>query len=59
VSLRVKDDGKGFDTEKPPANKTSFGLAGIHQRVAALGGELSLRSNPGQGTELKLTVPVS
>jgi signal transduction histidine kinase len=59
VSLRVKDDGKGFDAEKPPANKTSFGLAGIRQRVAALGGELSLRSNHGQGTELKLTVPVS
>jgi signal transduction histidine kinase len=59
VSLRVKDDGKGFDAEKPPANKTSFGLAGIRQRAAALGGELSLHSNHGQGTELKLTVPVS
>jgi signal transduction histidine kinase len=55
----VKDDGKGFDTEKPPASKTSFGLAGIRQRAAALGGELSLHSNHGQGTDLKLTVPVS
>jgi signal transduction histidine kinase len=59
VSLHVKDDGIGFDTEKPPSNKTSFGLAGIHQRAAALGGELSLHSSYGQGTELKLTVPVS
>jgi signal transduction histidine kinase len=59
VSLRVKDDGIGFDAGKPPANKTSFGLAGMRQRAAALGGELSLHSSHGQGTELKLTVPVS
>ena len=59
VSLRVKDDGIGFDTEKPPANKTSFGLAGMRQRAAALGGELSLHSSPEQGTELILTAPVS
>lgn len=59
VSLCVKDDGKGFDVEKPPASKTSFGLAGIRQRTAVLGGELSLHSNHEQGTELKLTVPVS
>jgi signal transduction histidine kinase len=31
----------------------------MRQRAAALGGELSLHSSHGQGTELKLTVPVS
>jgi two-component system NarL family sensor kinase len=58
VVLRIADDGRGFDLEayrrKPPG--TSFGLAGIQERVRLLGGTLRVRSAPGAGTALEIRV---
>jgi ligand-binding sensor domain-containing protein/signal transduction histidine kinase len=57
VELRVKDDGCGFD---PAAHAQGFGghygLLGIRERAAQIGGELSLASAPGAGTEIKVRV---
>lgn len=55
VSVRVRDDGRGFD---PAAATTGFGLAGIRERVELLHGELSLTSAPGQGATVSATLPV-
>ena len=57
--LTVSDDGRGFDPAQTVTGAGGFGLVGMRERVAALHGELSLRSAPGQGAEIKLTVPVS
>lgn len=51
--LRVSDDGRGFD---PAAPSEGNGLASMRRRARAVGGTLELRSAPGQGTGLTLTV---
>jgi signal transduction histidine kinase len=57
LELRVADDGRGFD---PAAlNGCGFGLAGLRERVAALGGEVAVDSAPGRGTLLSVSLPLS
>ncbi|MGH2557328.1 MAG: GAF domain-containing sensor histidine kinase, partial [Actinomycetota bacterium] len=51
----VRDDGRGFD---PVATPKGSGLTNIADRLAALGGEVDIRSRPGEGTELIGRVPV-
>jgi len=51
--IRISDNGKGFDE----ANlKQGNGLNNMHKRIAEIGGELSIQSQPGQGTVLKLNI---
>ena len=57
--LSVGDDGVGFDPAKPRSGDGGFGLVGMRERVAELQGELNIRSAPGQGTEVKLTIPLA
>ena len=58
VVLQVNDDGRGFDPERARvAQREHQGLAGIRDRVKLLGGTLTIRSRPGQSTELQITVP--
>jgi signal transduction histidine kinase len=52
LHVRVQDDGCGGATIRP-----SSGLAGISDRVAAVGGALCLRSPAGQGTTVEATLP--
>jgi len=56
VSLFVRDRGRGFDQEAVPEDRK--GLAeSIHGRMTRRGGSASVRSTPGQGTEVSLTMP--
>jgi signal transduction histidine kinase len=57
--LTVRDDGAGFDPAKPPASSGGLGLVGMRERASELKGALQIRSEPGQGTEVILTVPLS
>ena len=52
--LEIDDDGTGFDPEVSPAG---MGLVNMRDRVAALGGDLSIDSTGGEGTTVRLTVP--
>jgi signal transduction histidine kinase len=56
-SLRftITDDGAGFDTA---AARDGTGLQGMADRLAALGGTLNIRSQPGQGTTVSGRLPV-
>jgi len=57
LRLRVRDDGRGFNPQGPDGAKAGhLGLLGIRERTKSLGGKLSLSSQPGQGTELVVTV---
>jgi len=58
VQLRVQDDGRGFDL-KHQSNGGGFGLVGIGQRAERLGGQLTIASQPGRGTEVAVSVPVT
>ena len=58
--LEVSDRGKGFDpkTLEPAAGKAGgFGLFSLHERTQAMGGRLTVQSEPGQGSRFTLTVP--
>jgi two-component system sensor histidine kinase DegS len=59
LELVVGDDGKGFDPQavRDPSRK-SFGLASMRERVESLGGQLTLESQPGQGTRVMVAIPV-
>ena len=60
VSLDVLDDGRGFvAADGGDAGMRGHGLAGIQERVAALGGRLDVESTPGAGTAVAVSVPVA
>ncbi|MCC6340733.1 MAG: GAF domain-containing sensor histidine kinase [Bryobacterales bacterium] len=46
LRLQVADDGVGFHVEEALEKRNSFGLAGIRERVALMGGRFSLESRP-------------
>jgi signal transduction histidine kinase len=58
LELRVEDDGVGFDPAVAPPSG-HLGLANLRDRTAALGGTLSLDTQPGHGTRLRIRVPIS
>ncbi|WP_240702380.1 AAA family ATPase [Trinickia terrae] len=53
--LEVRDDGQGFDAQA--IRRTSFGLAGMEERVMMLGGRIEVVSSPGKGTAIKVNLP--
>jgi signal transduction histidine kinase len=54
VTLRVEDDGDGFD---PAEISGGFGLVGMHDRASLVGGSVSVESEPGAGTTVRAEVP--
>ena len=57
LAIKVRDDGVGFaaeDSRKPD----SFGLLGLRERAALLGGEAKVTSTPGRGTQVEVRIPV-
>ena len=57
IRLSVKDDGVGFSLGTVTAKPMSFGLVGMRDRAALLGGTLLVRSAPGKGTAVLLDLP--
>jgi signal transduction histidine kinase len=56
VSVYVRDRGRGFDPAAVPAHRK--GLAeSVRARMERRGGSATIRSKPGQGTEVVLTMP--
>jgi signal transduction histidine kinase len=62
VALDVHDDGVGFDPEllSIPVDQSrgGFGLQTMRERVAQIGGQLIIESNPGEGTTLAIQIPL-
>ena len=58
VILSIQDDGRGFDTSTVRAY-TGHGLRNIQERARALGAQLRLESQPGQGTLIEVKLPVT
>jgi PAS domain S-box-containing protein len=61
VTCVIRDNGRGFDpqavadSEKGPGG---IGLATMYQRTRMAGGRLEIKSSPGAGTQLTLTIPI-
>jgi signal transduction histidine kinase len=60
ASLQIEDDGSGFDPEEvfEGDDRTGCGLLGIQERVKLANGEVRIQSSPGQGTTLRITIPL-
>jgi len=59
LRLRILDNGRGFEERDAfAAHGGHFGLIGMRERAERLGGELRLTSQPGEGTEVEVSVPV-
>ena len=62
VRVRVEDDGVGFDLDKlistSATDRTGFGLFSIRERMALVGGEFRMESQPGHGTAATLIAPL-
>ncbi len=54
--LRVKDDGDGFRTLPSANGRSRLGLSGMRERALLVGGQLSIFSEPGDGTTIELTM---
>lgn len=53
----VTDNGDGFNTETIPGiTEGHFGLAGIKERVKMIGGSVDIKSSPGHGTRIAITL---
>jgi nitrate/nitrite-specific signal transduction histidine kinase len=55
VWLEVTDDGKGFDP-RVAREQGGFGLRGMEERAARLGGDLTVQSSRGEGTRIRVEV---
>jgi len=57
----VEDDGRGFDVDAVQVRydeRDSLGMINMHERAQLIGGELAIASAPGEGTRIRLTVPL-
>ena len=55
IALEVRDDGRGFaSSERLESPLEHYGLTGMRERAAAIGGTLEVSSEPGAGTTVRL-----
>ncbi len=57
IAARITDNGHGFNPVTSHATWQTFGLLGIEERVAILGGTLRIESQEGRGTQIHFEVP--
>ena len=60
LHLVIEDDGKGFDPAQilPEEGKRHLGLISMHERAELIGGKMEMYSAPGEGTTIKVQVPL-
>lgn len=58
LTLIIKDEGQGFDINRMANRQESYGILGMKERVKLFGGQLDIKSSPGAGTQIIITVPV-
>lgn len=56
ILIDIADDGVGFDQALP---RGGFGLTGMRERVALVGGTLTIDSKPGDGTRIRARLPLA
>lgn len=60
VNLQIKDNGIGFERDQVAGpNEGHFGLLGMSERASRLGGRLVLLSLPGEGTTVRVEIPLN
>jgi len=59
ICLVLDDNGRGFSDEQLQDDRVGWGLRGMQERAALLGGRCDIRSVPGHGTRVRVCVPLS
>ncbi len=60
ILMSIEDDGVGFDPTAPPADgRRHFGLATMRERAESVGGDLTVRSLGGTGTQVVVRLPLA
>jgi signal transduction histidine kinase len=62
LRLIVEDNGVGFNVQEALAKRESFGLSGMRERVALLGGEFHVESRTDgskKGTKISIELPIA
>jgi signal transduction histidine kinase len=57
VSLRIRDDGPGFDLQALPRTRRGMGLVSMRERAQEIGARLDIRTGPGRGTTVTASLP--
>lgn len=57
IIFLAEDDGVGFDTEIMGRDNRTLGLLGMRERASLLNGKFNLRSQPGEGTRIRIEIP--
>jgi signal transduction histidine kinase len=61
ICVSIRDNGRGFDLQEVLGEEgelTGWGLRGISERAALLGGDYEIDSAPGQGTFIRVSIPL-
>lgn len=58
ITIKIKDNGKGFDFEKKYHNVKSLGLKTLRERTKFLNGNMKVQSKNGEGTIIKFEFPI-
>ena len=58
LKFKIIDRGVGFDTEAVLRKARTGGIIGISERASLLGGKVVLKSKPGQGTNISVSLPI-
>jgi signal transduction histidine kinase len=62
LKLTVEDNGVGFNVQEALAKRESFGLSGMRERVALLGGNFQVDSRTEgakKGTKISIELPIA
>jgi ligand-binding sensor domain-containing protein/signal transduction histidine kinase len=62
LQMTIQDDGCGFDGQPHPQSsgpEGHFGLAGMRERAAGIGGTMTVESAPGKGTQVSVNVTIA
>jgi|GEM_PF-2915514 len=57
IVLEIRDDGKGFDLNEM-AHKKTLGLKGMKERALMIDGDFQIKSKPGKGTYILISIPI-
>jgi two-component system sensor histidine kinase DegS len=57
LQASLKDNGVGFDQENQK-KRSGLGLSGMEDRIKKVGGQLIIKSSPGLGTKVSISVPL-
>jgi len=59
IIFLAEDDGIGFVSNAFDQPKNGLGLLSMRERAAMLGGKFSLRASPGEGTRIRIEIPIT